>query len=82
MDCSVWKNPALRKTDGFGIIKEPLIESGASRLRRKASGSRRELHVKPAIAKIHNTEAGDPVPQDARMPCHDSIRGFLDTLDI
>lgn len=29
----------------------------------KSSGSRRESHVKPAIAKIHNTKPGSLVPQ-------------------
>ena len=40
----------------------------------KLFDSRREACVKPAIAKIHNTEPGDLALE---MACRDSIRGSL-----
>lgn len=55
----------------------PLIESDTSQ---RADGggklfdSRHKLHIKPAIAKIRNTEPGD-LPH--KMLCHDLVRGFL-----
>ena len=54
-------------------LKEPFIQSCAGRLWWGSSSSRRWSQVKPAIAKIYNTEPDDLAPWGA---CHDSIRGF------